>query len=252
MVGAAIQTALIRGLAAAAQYIVPGLCLAAAAMSGWQRQRRKSLLRSVEQAGHPGTLNGMGWEEFEILVGEAYRQQGFRIVELGGAGPDGGVDLVLTKGSEKFLVQCKQWKAYKVGVSTVRELYGVMAASGATGGFVVTSGSFSADAKEFAKGRNVELVDGPQLHNMIRRAKEAQARSASAKEGVKPTQSAETTSAPPKVGPLPSAKPAGLATDCPRCGAAMVLRTSRQGANAGGAFWGCSTFPKYRGTRPAP
>jgi restriction system protein len=33
-----------------------------------------------------------------------------------------GVDLALTKGTEKFLVQCKQWKAYKVGVDVVREL----------------------------------------------------------------------------------------------------------------------------------
>jgi restriction system protein len=47
-------------------------------------------------------------------------------VETGGGGPDGGVDLVLRKpggnGSEKFLVQCKQWRALKVGVDVVREL----------------------------------------------------------------------------------------------------------------------------------
>ena len=33
---------------------------------------------------------------------------------------------------EKFLVQCKQGKAYIVGVDVVRELYGVMAAKGAS------------------------------------------------------------------------------------------------------------------------
>jgi restriction system protein len=50
------------------------------------------------------------------------------VAEIGGGGADGGVDLVLTKpgksGGEKFLVQCKQWRAYKVGVDVVRELYG--------------------------------------------------------------------------------------------------------------------------------
>ena len=66
--------------------------------------------------------------------------------------PDGGIDLVLSKGSEKFLVQCKQWKAFKVGVTVVRELYGVMAAKGAAGGFVVSSGRFTDDATAFASG----------------------------------------------------------------------------------------------------
>ncbi len=42
--------------------------------------------------------------------------------------------------------------ALKVGVDVVRELYGVMAAKGATGGFVVTSGRFTEDAKAFAQG----------------------------------------------------------------------------------------------------
>ncbi|KJA09014.1 hypothetical protein RP29_18765, partial [Acidovorax temperans] len=78
-----------------------------------------------------------------------------------------------TKGTEKFLVQCKQWKAFKVGVDVVRELYGVMAARGATGGFVVTSGRFTAEAKAFAEGRNVQLVDGPRLFSMIKQAKQS-------------------------------------------------------------------------------
>ncbi len=34
---------------------------------------------------------------------------------------------------------------------------------------------------------------------------------------------------------------------CPRCGAAMVERTAKRGANAGKTFWGCSRFPQCRG-----
>ena len=94
------------------------------------------------------------------------------MLETGGGGADGGIDLVLTRpgknGSEKFLVQCKQWRAYKVGVDVVRELYGVMAAKGASGGFVVTSGRFTDDAISFARGRNVTLVDGPKLCGLLR------------------------------------------------------------------------------------
>jgi four helix bundle suffix protein len=39
---------------------------------------------------------------------------------------------------------------------------------------------------------------------------------------------------------------------CPRCGGALVLRTAKQGAKAGSQFWGCSTYPKCKGTLPLP
>ena len=80
-----------------------------------------------------------------MLVGEAFRMRGFSVAETGGGGADGGIDLKLKKGGEIFLVQCKQWRAYKVSVNIVRELFGVMSAQGATGGFVVTSGVFTDD-----------------------------------------------------------------------------------------------------------
>lgn len=37
---------------------------------------------------------------------------------------------------------------------------------------------------------------------------------------------------------------------CPRCSSEMVLRTAARGPNAGQQFWGCSTFPRCRGTIP--
>jgi len=121
------------------------------------RQRKQTL---ESQTGLK-SIRGLDWKTFEQLVGEAFRRQGFAVAETGQGGADGGLDLALRKGSELFLVQCKQWRAYKVSVNIVRELYGVMAAKGAAGGFVITSGKFTEDAKAFATGRNVELIDGP-------------------------------------------------------------------------------------------
>jgi restriction system protein len=175
----------------------------------------------------------MSWREFEMLVGEAYRLQGYRVTETGGGGADGGIDLALTKGSEKFLVQCKQWKAYKVGVDVVRELYGVMAAKGATGGFVVTSGRFTDDAKAFAEGRNVQLLDGPKLFSMIKQAK----------------LSLKATAQQPASKPHMAQPKAAVEPICPQCGSGMVKRTARKGGNAGGEFWGCSKFPTCKGVR---
>ena len=136
-----------QGLATALQYIIPVIGIAGAGLSLWRRRQRQGLVTHVSQSKAADALDGMSWREFEVLVGEAFRLQGFRVAETRGGGADGGVELVLTREGARFLVQCKQWKAYKVGVEVVRELFGVMAARGAGGGLVVTSGTFTNDAR---------------------------------------------------------------------------------------------------------
>lgn len=160
-----------KALSALRQYLVPVICFAVAGTSAWRHHKRKTLVANVASSDAADALNDMSWQEFESTVAEAFRLDGFRVGERGGASADGGVDLVLYREREKFLVQCKQWKAYQVGVSVVRELYGVMAAEGAAGGFVVTSGKFTPSAIDFAAGRNVVLVDGAILFDMIRNAR---------------------------------------------------------------------------------
>jgi restriction system protein len=232
--GLAMQS-MISAFAYAGQFIVPIIGLVGAVMSAIRRKKRTSLITDVAQAKSADALDGMSWQEFEILVGEAFRLQGYSVAENGGGGPDGGIDLVLTKGTEKFLVQCKQWKAFKVGVDVVRELYGVMAAKGAAGGFVVTSGRFTDDANTFAEGRNIKLVDGPKLFGLIQQAKQSLKS--------KPSQAASASNS------VPSSQ-AAIEPSCPQCASSMVKRTARKGNNAGGEFWGCSKFPICRGIRP--
>jgi restriction system protein len=161
-----ILQAMGHGLATYGQYLLPLLFLIAAVMSAARRRKRRKLLADVVSSAAPDALNGLTWREFEMLVGEAFRVQGYSVAETG-RGADGGVDVVLRKDAEKYFVQCKHWRAQTVGVPIVRELYGAMAAHGATGGFVVTSGRFTKPALEFADGRNLTLIDGPQLHAMI-------------------------------------------------------------------------------------
>ena len=162
-----------------------------------------------------------------MLVGEGFRLQGYQVAETSN-GADGGVDLVLRKDSEKYFVQCKQWRAHSVGVPKVRELYGAMAAHGATGGFVVTSGRFTRPAVEFAEGRNLTLIDGPQLHAMIRSTSGALAQEASV--------------FVPLVGEVASTPV------CPSCARPMAKRTSRRGAKAGQSFWGAPATRRAEGS----
>lgn len=237
--GAMVTQSIWKSLATVGQYFVPFICLLGAGTSAWRRRERKNLVADVARSQATNALDGMSWREFEMLVGEGFRLQGYQVVETGGGGADGGIDLVLTKpgksGGEKFLVQCKQWRAYKVGVDVVRELYGVMAAKGATGGFVVTSGRFTDEAISFASGRNVTLVDGPKLHGLLRQAQAGAERSP-----------AQEPAVPVAHSPAPSA----LALACPLCAKPMVRRTAKRGATAGNEFWGCTGYPTCRGTRP--
>lgn len=225
-----------RMLAGIGQYVIPLVLLAGAAASIAGRRKRTALVSGVASSSSRDVLGTMTWQDFELLVGEAFRLRGFSVAETGGGGADGGIDLTLRKGGELFLVQCKQWRAYKVSVNIVRELFGVMAAQGATGGFVVTSGVFTADARAFAKGRNIELIDGPALRRMIEDARAGQA-------ALTPTDGGSSRRKDPTI-TMPTGEPL-----CPRCGSAMVKRTARKGANAGRAFWGCSEYPKCRGTQ---
>lgn len=224
-----------RALAGIGQYLLPMICLIGAGISAWRRRERTALIANVVQGDATSVLDGMSWQQFERLVGEAFRLQGFGVVETG-SGADGGVDLVLSKGSEKFLVQCKQWRALKVGVDVVRELYGVMAARGSAGGFVVTSGRFTDDAANFTSGRNISLIDGPKLYRLIQQTGHA-ARSALPAQSPQPRSIGEASS---------RAAP----TLCPLCAKSMVRRVAKRGANAGAEFWGCTAYPACKGTRP--
>lgn len=214
------------------QYIVPVAFIFGAIGSVFARAKRRKLIDDVASATRPGkTVEGISWQQFEQLVGEAFRRQGFSVSETGSNGPDGGIDLILRKGSEKHLVQCKQWKATKVGVAVIREFFGLIAAEGAAGGFVVTSGSFTADAKAFASGRNIRLVEGAELKRWIAASRSAQ---------VEPSVaiSVQTSFVPVPQSGTPS---------CPVCSSAMQKRVAKRGSNVGNEFWGCSQYPKCRG-----
>lgn len=225
-----------KSLAYYGQYIFPILFLTGALVSFLRRSKRKNLVRTVDNDRPGNALRDITWKDFELFVGEIFRMRGYSVTETGSNSADGGIDLILKKDNELFLVQCKQWRAYKVSVNVVRELLGVMVAKGASGGFVVTSGVFTAEAHTFAKGQNIDLIDGVKLAAMIEEVAENNPVQTSnkRKSSLKSSPEIEISSAVP---------------DCPKCGQLMVKRIAKKGANAGSRFWGCSGFPTCRGIR---
>jgi restriction system protein len=240
-IGKMVTGQLIKSLSTYLQYILPLVLLAGSLASFIGRRKRAFLVRDAAQGNTDEAIRNMSWQDFELLVGEVFRLRGFSVAETGSGGADGGVDLKLRKDREFFLVQCKQWRSYKVPVNVVRELYGVMAAQGAAGGFVVTSGVFTADAQSFAKGRDIELIDGQALSAMMKKARGAGARI--------PRSAVPTIPAATPGHGAPSSRISN--PTCLRCGSAMIKRTAKQGPNAGHSFWGCTTYPKCRRVRAA-
>lgn len=224
-IGGTIVAQFIRVAGIFGQYFVPLMLLIAAIMSFAGKRRRTQLLHTSRSVRGSAALMEMGWQDFERLVHAWFEEQRYKVVATP-AGPDGGIDLVLKRDGESFLVQCKQWRASRIGVSIVRELYGVMVAQGATGGFVVGIGKFTQSAEEFAAGRNIELIDARRV--ITKSAPTVQTQH-------------DGPTAPEQQTPV-----------CPRCSATRVRRVARKGAHAGQAFYGCSSFPTCRVTKKIP
>lgn len=142
-----------------------GICFVAALASFVARRQRG---RPLETQTGLDSLRAMSWRQFEILVGEAFRRQGYRIEETGLGGADGGIDLRLSKNGKSRLVQCKQWRSQRVDVKIVREMYGLLAHHGADAVKIVAVGDFTPDAQRFAQGKPIELVHGEALLSLVR------------------------------------------------------------------------------------
>lgn len=171
------------------------------------------------------SIAALSWFEFESLVSEAFRRQGYTVEQIGGRNPDGGIDQRLHRAGEVVLVQCKHWRKRKVGVTTVRELLGVVTSEKAQAGIIVTSGRFTQEAREFAAKVAIRLIAGEELLEMIRAVQFDTPRTAT----LQPPSNAETPS-------------------CPKCGSTMIRRTAERGPNPGSQFWGCPRYPACRGT----
>jgi restriction system protein len=132
----------------------------------------------------------------------------------------------LQRRRETTYVQCKQWRARKIDVRPVRELYGVMTAGAASHGILISAGRFTSAAESEASDNAIQLIGGGNLLRLLGNAPEA---------GPELGTATLAGSRPPP--------------ECPRCGKQMIARQARRGRTPGAMFWGCPGFPDCRGTR---
>lgn len=165
-----VAVPVLRGLATAGQYVLPAMFLAAALLSAWLHYKHRKNYSDMGSERGRFLLQHLSWREFENLVGEFFRRKGFAVEQRGGRLPEGGVDLVASIGEDRYLVQCKHWRVQRVGVAVVRDLCRVAETEGAAGIFVVTSGTFTDEARRFVEQNRIaiELITGERLRQMIR------------------------------------------------------------------------------------
>lgn len=153
-----------------------GVVLAAAVSLGWltaqvEAARRRHL---VEWTTNLRLLNA---EEFEWLVGETFRRQGWSVRETGRQGaPDGNVDLRLARDGRQVIVQCKRWTAAQVGVDEIREFGGTLLRERRPGrdGIFVTLSDLNSAAIDEAKKLGIEWINGAQLYERMEKVRKSE------------------------------------------------------------------------------
>jgi hypothetical protein len=168
-IGIALPLALHRSIAGFIELNVLGSSLAGLVIVAWLAVRVEASHRRhlIEWTTSLRLLDAV---EFEWLVGELFRREGWKVRETGGHGrPDGNVDLELSGNGRRAIAQCKRWTARLVGVEDIRGFAGTLLREGLTAkaGFFVTLSGFTPQAQLEAKAMGLTLVDGRELFARI-------------------------------------------------------------------------------------
>lgn len=100
----------------------------------------------------------MEGERFERDVARWLQEEGFR-TELTSRTNDRGIDVIAQKGGRSYAVQAKAYSAgNRVGSNTVQKVSGLLTRPDIDGALIVTTSSFTSEAKEVANNRGVELL----------------------------------------------------------------------------------------------
>ena len=213
--------------------LLPILISATAVVSAVKENRARTTLRKIKTL---EDIKEVPWQEFERLTATYYRELGYDVKHTGKAGPDGGIDLRLSKNAKCTLVQCKRFTGRSIGVQSIREFFGVVVAAGADKGIFVTTSDFTPDAMAFGLSEaSLELITGLRFAQMVRQLR------------------AEPVPFPSSTAYAAQAEPAPIiqstAPCCPLCASHMVIKKAKRGLNEGKLFWGCPQFPTCGGTR---
>jgi hypothetical protein len=114
-----------------------------------ERLSRKAMLSSAKK---------MDPIAFEHMVGALFERMGYDVRTTVASGDD-GVDLYVRQGRRTAVVQCKRYQG-DVGSPLMRDLYGTMLHNSADEAYMVTTGNISNQARRWAEGKPIQMIDG--------------------------------------------------------------------------------------------
>jgi len=127
---------------------------------------KRRIRRELKQSSSLADLRELSPDDFEKVVVEIFNQAGVKAEQVGESG-DHGIDVVLeSKTGKHWVAQCKRYKG-KVGEPVIRDFYGAMLHEQATRGFMITTGTFTRQARAWSEGKPIILWDGDKLYALI-------------------------------------------------------------------------------------
>lgn len=113
----------------------------------------------------------MNGSEFEIFISSLLEKIGYvEVVNRSHAG-DGGIDIQATERgvltSSKIGIECKNQPNGTIGREVIQKLDSALKYENFTKGIVITTGTFSSKAVEYASNVNISLIDGERLQEII-------------------------------------------------------------------------------------
>lgn len=180
-----------------------------------ERKRKRLKLSGIEDIDR---MNGIQFEHYLDLL---FQSQGYSVKVTRAAG-DYGADLVLEKDGKAIVVQAKRHNK-NVGIEAVQQVHSSMNYYGASEAWVISNREYTDAAMTLARSNGIRLIDRQALIDMIL-----------------------------AMNPEAVPQPEQILRDatqhehiCNRCGSLLVVRKGPRGQ-----FYGCSSFPKCRNTKP--
>jgi restriction system protein len=114
----------------------------------------------------PQSLRDFPLGQVQSLLAGAYGRLGYDNVDDPKGGGADGVDIRLYKAGRLTLVQSKYWRD-DITEPMISALFDAMTAEKAAAGIVVTTAEFTPEARRFAQGKPITLIDGPALGELV-------------------------------------------------------------------------------------
>jgi len=131
----------------------------------WEKEQARREQEFAESLRRKEFLKRMDPLEFERLVCRLYSKMGYEVQTTARTG-DEGADGFLMKDGAKYVLQCKRVQN-SVGQPILRDLYGTLMHFQCQGGIVVTTGSVSSAAREWAHGKPITIVEIDELQQLL-------------------------------------------------------------------------------------